>query len=155
MYCRDISLRPEGLGRQNRKQPGERHSCRISRAFQHVFSPLVRYVQSSNCCTSRMYILQDVLKEDSWVKQACQPGLPANLGCAKLQLALTACSFTQAVRLYSEALETDSTLAAAYNNRALAHLKLNNLADAEADCGYVLRLEPRNVKAFLRRGSAR
>ncbi|DBA67124.1 TPA: hypothetical protein ACH3X2_001448 [Trebouxia sp. C0005] len=61
----------------------------------------------------------------------------------------------EAVRLYSEALETDSTLAAAYNNRALAHLKLNNLADAEADCGYVLRLEPRNVKAFLRRGSAR
>lgn len=61
----------------------------------------------------------------------------------------------EAVRLYSEALETDSTLAAAYNNRALAHLKLNNVADAEADCGYVLRLEPRNVKAFLRRGSAR
>lgn len=61
----------------------------------------------------------------------------------------------QAVRLYSEALEADSTLAAAYNNRALAHLKLGNLADAEADCGYVLRLDPRNVKAFLRRGSAR
>ena len=61
----------------------------------------------------------------------------------------------QAVRCYSEALEADSTLAAAYNNRALAHLKLGNLADAEADCGYVLRLEPRNVKAFLRRGSAR
>ena len=57
--------------------------------------------------------------------------------------------------LYSAALEKDSTLAAGYNNRALAHLKLNNLADAEADCGYVLRLEPRNVKAFLRRGSAR
>lgn len=61
----------------------------------------------------------------------------------------------QAVRLYSEALEVDSTLAAAYNNRALAHLKLGNLADAEADCCYVLRLDPRNVKAFLRRGSAR
>lgn len=61
----------------------------------------------------------------------------------------------QAVKLYSEALEADSTLAAAYNNRALAHLKLSNLADAEADCSYVLRLDPRNVKAFLRRGSAR
>lgn len=99
--------------------------------------------------------MQGVLIEDTWFEQACQPALPAQLGCAELQLALTACSSTQAVRLYSEALETDSTLAAAYNNRALAHLKLNNLADAEADCGYVLRLEPRNVKAFLRRGSAR
>ena len=95
------------------------------------------------------------IKEETQVGQACQPALPAQLDRAKLQVALTACSFTQAVRLYSEALETDSTLAAAYNNRALAHLKLNNLADAEADCGYVLRLEPRNVKAFLRRGSAR
>ncbi|DBA99753.1 TPA: hypothetical protein ACH3X3_012300 [Trebouxia sp. C0006] len=70
-------------------------------------------------------------------------------------IALKQGKLAEAVRLYSEALETDSTLAAAYNNRALAHLKLNNLADAEADCGYVLRLEPRNVKAFLRRGSAR
>ena len=61
----------------------------------------------------------------------------------------------QAVRLYSEALEADSSLAAAYNNRALAHLKLKNIADAEADCGYVLRLEPHNVKAFLRRAAAR
>lgn len=61
----------------------------------------------------------------------------------------------QAVKLYSEALELDGGMASAYNNRALAHLKLDNLADAEADCGYVLRLEPQNVKAFLRRGSAR
>ena len=61
----------------------------------------------------------------------------------------------QAVRLYSAALELDGGLASAYNNRALAHLKLSNVADAEADCGYVLRLEPQNVKALLRRGTAR
>lgn len=66
-----------------------------------------------------------------------------------------ACNCLQAVKLYSEALELDGALASAYNNRALTHLKLNNLADAEADCGYVLRLEPHNVKAFLRRGTAR
>ena len=59
------------------------------------------------------------------------------------------------MKLYSGALELDGGLATAYNNRALAHLKLNNLADAEADCGYVLRLEPHNVKALLRRGTAR
>ena len=61
----------------------------------------------------------------------------------------------QAVRMYSKALEHNCRLAAAYNNRALAHLKLSNLADAEADCDYVLMLEPKNVKALLRRGSAR
>eukprot|EP00891_Asterochloris_glomerata_P002514 jgi/Astpho2/2514/Aster-04231 len=63
--------------------------------------------------------------------------------------------YDQAVRLYSKALEHNCRLAAAYNNRALAHLKLSNLADAEADCDYVLMLEPKNVKALLRRGSAR
>ena len=57
--------------------------------------------------------------------------------------------------MYSKALEHNCRLAAAYNNRALAHLKLSNLADAEADCDYVLMLEPKNVKGLLRRGSAR
>ncbi len=66
------------------------HAC--MHAFQYVFSPLVRYVQSSNCCTSRMYILQDVLKEDSWVKQACQPGLPAKPWLCQIA-ACTDCMF--------------------------------------------------------------
>lgn len=61
----------------------------------------------------------------------------------------------QAVSLYSQALSKDGGLVAALNNRALAYLKLGAHTDAEADASAVLQLEPRNVKARLRRGNAR
>ena len=44
---------------------------------------------------------------------------------------------------------------ARYSNRAMALLKLGNFVDAEADCSTCLSLDPSNVKALLRRGTAR
>ena len=41
------------------------------------------------------------------------------------------------------------------SNRAMARLKLGAYAEAEEDCGEALKLDPRNVKAHLRRGAAR
>ena len=43
----------------------------------------------------------------------------------------------------------------AWNNRAMARLKLGAYQDAEADCTAVLEREPVNVKALLRRATAR
>jgi hypothetical protein len=43
----------------------------------------------------------------------------------------------------------------ARNNRAMALLKLARYEEAEVDCDHVLLLEPRNVKALLRRAAAR
>ena len=40
------------------------------------------------------------------------------------------------------------------NNMALCHLKLGNVADCIEKCGDVLALDPKNVKAFIRRAQA-
>lgn len=61
----------------------------------------------------------------------------------------------QAMEHYSKAIALDNSSAAAYNNRALAQLKLRKWAAAEADSSKALSLEPNNVKALLRRGAAR
>lgn len=46
-------------------------------------------------------------------------------------------------------------MTAALNNRALCHCKLGQWAEAEEDAGGVLAAEPGNVKALLRRATAR
>jgi len=69
--------------------------------------------------------------------------------------AFKAGDYCKAVELYTEALSLDGSLLAARNNRAMAYLSLGRAAEAEADCDAVLTQEPRNVKALLRRASAR
>ena len=62
---------------------------------------------------------------------------------------------------YGEALRAAGTRgsrrwrAIVFSNRAMARLKLGAYAEAEEDCGEALKLDPRNVKAHLRRGAAR
>ena len=63
--------------------------------------------------------------------------------------------WVQAVDHYSAAIALDGQLLAAYNNRALAHLRLGEAAAAETDCDHVLLQQPGNVKALLRRAAAR
>ncbi len=65
------------------------------------------------------------------------------------------CTSWQAIDHYTKAVELDNTLASAYSNRAMAHLKLGQLTQAETDCNHTLLLQPDNVKALLRRASAR
>jgi tetratricopeptide (TPR) repeat protein len=60
-----------------------------------------------------------------------------------------------AVEHYSKALQLDENLTVARNNRAMAHLKLQNWREAETDCSGVLEAEPSNAKALLRRATAR
>ncbi|XP_072042078.1 sperm-associated antigen 1-like isoform X2 [Amphiura filiformis] len=62
--------------------------------------------------------------------------------------------FDEAVTYYSRSISVIPS-APAYNNRALARIKLGNFKDASNDCTKVLELEPDNIKAFLRRGTAR
>ncbi|XP_067008306.2 RNA polymerase II-associated protein 3 isoform X1 [Anabrus simplex] len=59
----------------------------------------------------------------------------------------------QAIEHYSAAIVLDPT-PAAYNNRALAYLKLQKYAEAISDCNKVLEVEPDNLKALMRRGVA-
>lgn len=61
----------------------------------------------------------------------------------------------QAIALYSQALVLDPGLTAAHNNRAACLLKLGKWHEAVADCDAVLEAAPDNVKALLRRATAR
>lgn len=63
--------------------------------------------------------------------------------------------FKKAIGHYTKAVELDSSLASAYSNRAMAHLKLGQVTQAETDCNHTLLLQPDNVKALLRRATAR
>ncbi len=59
------------------------------------------------------------------------------------------------MKLYTEAVEHDGSMAVAFSNRALVHLKMDQPQSAEADANQALHLEPSNVKALLRRAAAR
>ncbi|KAK9810399.1 hypothetical protein WJX72_010069 [[Myrmecia] bisecta] len=63
--------------------------------------------------------------------------------------------YGKAVEHYSNAIDMDGTALPAYNNRALARLKLGQCEQAQADCDVVLAADANNVKALLRRGAAR
>ena len=70
-------------------------------------------------------------------------------------------AFEEAAAAYGEALRAAGARgsrrwrAVVFSNRAMARLKLGAYAEAEEDCGEALKLDPRNVKAHLRRGAAR
>lgn len=70
-------------------------------------------------------------------------------------------AFEAAAASYGEALRAAGTRgsrrwrAIVFSNRAMARLKLGAYAEAEEDCVEALKLDPKNVKAYLRRGAAR
>jgi RNA polymerase II-associated protein 3 len=56
----------------------------------------------------------------------------------------------EAIQYYTKAIELDTLMIAALNNRAMAHLKLERWEEALIDCLAVLERQPSNVKALLR-----
>ncbi|XP_045143166.1 sperm-associated antigen 1 [Echinops telfairi] len=60
--------------------------------------------------------------------------------------------FEEAVMYYTRSISVLPTVAA-YNNRAQAEIKLQNWTSAFQDCEQVLKLEPGNLKALLRRAT--
>jgi serine/threonine-protein phosphatase 5 len=60
--------------------------------------------------------------------------------------------FEHAIKMYSRAIDLDSSNAAAYNNRAQAFIALSEFEKAASDATACLSLEPQNTKALYRRG---
>lgn len=60
-----------------------------------------------------------------------------------------------AIEHYTAAIAAEPSSPLVYSNRALAYLKLEMYEMAEMDCNRCLKLDPRSVKALLRRGCAR
>lgn len=63
-------------------------------------------------------------------------------------------SFKKAIQCFTDALVLDPTNEALLTNRAAAHLKLEQWADAVSDCDKALALCPDNSKAFVRKARA-
>ncbi|XP_031619941.1 sperm-associated antigen 1 [Contarinia nasturtii] len=61
--------------------------------------------------------------------------------------------YQQAINEYNTSLNYEPT-AAVYNNRALVYLKQKKYMESIRDCDECLKLEPENVKAFLRKCDA-
>ncbi|THG21293.1 hypothetical protein TEA_008073 [Camellia sinensis var. sinensis] len=61
----------------------------------------------------------------------------------------------KAISFYTEAIKLYGNNATYYSNRAAAYLELGSFLQAEADCSAAINLDKKNVKAYLRRGTAR
>lgn len=88
---------------------------------------------------------------------ARQGGKPSAAEVAKERgnEAFKAKNYAKAVTHYSHAIELDGNSAAYFNNRAIAYINMHKFEEAEADCSSALDLDKKNVKAMLRRGTAR
>eukprot|EP00898_Chlorokybus_atmophyticus_P002336 jgi/Chlat1/3102/Chrsp21S03341 len=63
--------------------------------------------------------------------------------------------YEEAIEHYTVAISRDAKNAVYYGNRAMAYIKLHRYAQAEEDCSKAMKIDPRNVKVLLRRGTAR
>ncbi|KAF3326813.1 serine/threonine-protein phosphatase 5 [Carex littledalei] len=68
--------------------------------------------------------------------------------------AFKANKFSQAIELYSEAIELNGSNAVYWANRAFAHTKLEEYGSAIIDATKAIELDPRYSKGYYRRGAA-
>ncbi|XP_016477976.1 translocon at the outer membrane of chloroplasts 64-like [Nicotiana tabacum] len=61
----------------------------------------------------------------------------------------------KAIGFYTEAIKLNGNSATYFSNRAAAYLAMGNFLQAEADSSKAIDLDKKNVKAYLRRGTAR
>ena len=61
--------------------------------------------------------------------------------------------YLQAIELYTSAIEVGPPTAALFSNRAAAHLKCESYGSALSDADMAVRLDPKFVKGYYRRGS--
>ncbi|KAH7654768.1 Amidase protein [Dioscorea alata] len=61
----------------------------------------------------------------------------------------------KAIGFYSEAIKLNGNSATYFSNRAAAYLEVGSYLQAETDCSTAISLDKKNVKAYLRRGTAR
>ncbi|KAK1414793.1 hypothetical protein QVD17_30552 [Tagetes erecta] len=79
----------------------------------------------------------------------------AEIAKEKGNAAFKAKNWQKAIGFYTDAIKLNSNTATYFNNRAAAYLELRSFIQAEADCTKAIDLDKKNVKAYLRRGTAR
>ncbi|WP_258003860.1 tetratricopeptide repeat protein [Fischerella thermalis] len=63
-------------------------------------------------------------------------------------------NYQEAIQDFSVAIKQNIKVSAAYSNRCLAYLQLEDYQNAIADCNEALNFTPNNVEAYLNRGLA-
>ncbi|XP_021364370.1 protein SGT1 homolog [Mizuhopecten yessoensis] len=63
-------------------------------------------------------------------------------------------NYQKALELYTEAISVEPDKDEAYSHRAQAYIKLEQFKDAERDSGKAIELNPKNSRAFFRKGTA-
>ncbi|KAF8389993.1 hypothetical protein HHK36_024513 [Tetracentron sinense] len=79
----------------------------------------------------------------------------AEIAKEKGNMAFKEKQWQKAISFYTEAIKLSGKNATYYSNRAAAYLELGSFLQAEADCSTAISLDKKNVKAYLRRGTAR
>ncbi|KAM0041338.1 putative tetratricopeptide-like helical domain superfamily [Helianthus debilis subsp. tardiflorus] len=79
----------------------------------------------------------------------------AEIAKEKGNAAFEAKSWQKAIGFYSDAIKLNSTTATYFSNRAAAYLEVGSFIQAEADCTKAIDIDKKNVKAYVRRGTAR
>ncbi|KAK8942167.1 hypothetical protein KSP40_PGU010745 [Platanthera guangdongensis] len=97
----------------------------------------------------------DILVKSSVQSISTSKEESAEIAKEKGNIAYKEKQWQKAVNLYTEAIKLNGQNATYYSNRAAAYLELGSYLQAEADCSTVINLDAKNVKAFLRRGTAR
>lgn len=69
-------------------------------------------------------------------------------------VAIKAKDYSEAVELYTKAIELDDSISIFFSNRAMAQLKLDNFQSCITDCTKAIALDKTNIKAYHRRGMA-
>ncbi|CAN0891442.1 Translocon at the outer membrane of chloroplasts 64 [Linum grandiflorum] len=97
----------------------------------------------------------DILSTSKRSSHAKNPEISADEAKEKGNQAFKEKQWQKAIGFYTEAIKLNDTNATYYSNRAAAYLEIASFHKAEADCSKAIDLDKKNVKAYLRRGTAR
>lgn len=141
--------------------------CQVAMPFgAHDGYPISVSLVSSN--KTDKFLLDSVLDMYSTIQEEViivskSPPLPdtnGNMDAAELlkekgNAAYKGRQWNKAVTYYTEAIKLNDTKATYYSNRAAAYLELGCFQEAEKDCTQAISIDKKNVKAYLRRGTAK
>lgn len=116
----------------------------MSRFYQFIFSLSIAF--------ALFHCLPSMALAESWSSSITQSGVQDffKWGVEKIQSG----NYQGAIKDFTQAIQRQSNLTAAYSNRCLAYIQLGDYQAAIEDCTQAATLAPDNTEAYLNRGLA-